>query len=1455
MIRLTARSLCVATGILLAMGAKTQAEPIGTAFTYQGQLKQGGIPLNDTATFEFSLWDDPTNVDPGSQVGATLIFDGQGDNPPPIDVVNGLFTVQLDFGTGVFTGNARWLEITVTYPTGGSPVTLSPRQPITPAPYALALPALWTEQNATSPNIIAGHGDNIITEGAHGVTLSGGGSDGVNRNTVTDHFGTIGGGTRNRAGNNVGATDDATAATVGGGSSNQANAQYATVAGGHTNYAEGAGSSIAGGSDNLAFGSRAAVGGGEENVVTGAHAAIAGGNANNAGGRYAAVGGGVDNSAGGEAGAVPGGRGNQASGDTSFAAGYRARAEHEATFVWSDSADEFFTSTGPDQFLIKAAGGVGINTNAPGAALHIGGTAGVDGLMFPDGTLQTSAATGGGNSWALTGNAGTTPGANFVGTTDDQPLELHVNDVRALRIEPNNSGPNLVGGYYGNTVTADVAGATISGGGTHGMTNRVTDRAGAIGGGVDNQAGDDAGHTSDAAYSTVAGGCSNTAAGLRSTVSGGCDNTASGINSTVGGGASNNASDSNSTVSGGATNEASGSISTVAGGTANTASGDRSTVGGGDHNTATGYVATIPGGSHNEALNAYSFAAGQRARANHWGSFVWSDSTTADPDFFYSTGENQFLIKATGGVGINTNAPGAVLHIVGGTPSADGMGNALRAESTEPGAVAVYATAIGAETVAMRASASGDTQVAIEANATGTATLDEDPLPNTAGKFFASGLGSVGVFGHVDEGQYGVHGRSDHTYGAGVFGEATTSGDGGIGVYGEAASTVGRGVVGFAPALTGSTYGVYGYAVSPDGAGVYGRGTATTGNAFGVRGQTNSPVGYAAYFTGGRNYFEGRVGIGQESPQTRLHIGGVAGVDGLMFPDGTLQTAAAVGDGHSLDAADGDPVDALFLDNNGAVTVLSDLRAGDELKAEGEVTLNDPSSGTDLASLNRNRDGHGRLVTFADGSSVSSAVVGTDTDANGAGGLVLLSFDNALGPAVKLESTGNAGRATLARSTDASAFDETVVVYADAPRTDLPTVFTHGGGIDLLNANGVRTIALRGDDGLAGDNGTIQGFDGTGALVFELDAGISSFEGNVKVAGWIGTDETQPVTLKTDNQTVLTLAPASDAWHGFAPNLVGGHPANYTASGVIGAFIGGGGYEDPSPPNNPRPNRVIANFGAVAGGYNNEAGYFSFVGGGAGNSSGNDGLDAQWATVGGGQSNSAMNYGATVGGGVGNEANGDESTVAGGSGNVAGDHEDPPIGGYGEGATVGGGRYNIARQTGTTIPGGMGALARIPYQMAYAAKSFDHSNPGDAQTSVYVLRELRFNDMTTVMSSGSYPLTVPDGTTWVFEMFIAARAEDGTSAGYQVTGAIRGSGATTSFVGNPVVTVLGEDPAASPWSVGVEIGENFGVHQLDIRVSGADDVKTRWVATVRTTEVSWPSQTLTEIPPHGTGSS
>jgi hypothetical protein len=288
-------------------------------------------------------------------------------------------------------------------------------------------------------------------------------------------------------------------------------------------------------------------------------------------------------------------------------------------------------------------------------------------------------------TWKLSGNAGTNPATDFLGTTDNTPLNMRVDDARALRLEPDPTSPNLIGGHADNRVRAGTSGATISGGGGEGdfARNRVTDDYGAIGGGADNQAGDNAGATSDRPHATVGGGVANIASGEAATVGGGEANTASGLDSlvaggtangatgreaTVGGGAGNHASLRGATISGGDSNSANGIGATIGGGMANSASGAQGTVaggelnfanaelsalGGGFSNAAGGRLATVPGGQFNNADGDFSFAAGRRAKANNDGAFVWADSTDAA---IASTANDQFIARAGGDFFLTSNS-------------------------------------------------------------------------------------------------------------------------------------------------------------------------------------------------------------------------------------------------------------------------------------------------------------------------------------------------------------------------------------------------------------------------------------------------------------------------------------------------------------------------------------------------------------------------------------------------------------------------------------------------------------------------------------------------------------------------------------------------------------------------------------------------------------------------------
>jgi hypothetical protein len=182
--------------------------------------------------------------------------------------------------------------------------------------------------------------------------------------------------------------------------------------------------------------------------------------------------------------------------------------------------------------------------------------------------------------------------------------------AQGLRLETNDTSPNVLGGYAGNAVTAGAMGATIGGGGSAGFTNRVTDDYGAIGGGRNNQAGDNAGTTSNAEFATVGGGVRNTAGAEGATVGGGSSNSASDNHATVAGGTENAASGYRATVGGGYLNDASGNYAAVAGGYDNDASGGDAAVGGGYGNAASGDYATVAGGRSNRATASYATIAG-----------------------------------------------------------------------------------------------------------------------------------------------------------------------------------------------------------------------------------------------------------------------------------------------------------------------------------------------------------------------------------------------------------------------------------------------------------------------------------------------------------------------------------------------------------------------------------------------------------------------------------------------------------------------------------------------------------------------------------------------------------------------------------------------------------------------------------------------------------------------------
>ncbi len=222
-------------------------------------------------------------------------------------------------------------------------------------------------------------------------------------------------------------------------------------------------------------------------------------------------------------------------------------------------------------------------------------------------SLDWTNVSGGGNDWLLTGNTGTTAGTNFLGTKDNQAVDIRANNTIQLRVRPDSviqrdGGGNARGQYavdleivrFGdNTQVASGFGSTISGG----IVNAATGGNSTVTGGADNLA---------SGMGATVGGILSVGSGMSSTVNGGYSNGASGNYSTISGGQSNGTSGNSSTIGGGALNIADGLVSTISGGESNKASGDHSTVSGGSHNVAQGSYSAIVGG-RNLKVGNYDF--------------------------------------------------------------------------------------------------------------------------------------------------------------------------------------------------------------------------------------------------------------------------------------------------------------------------------------------------------------------------------------------------------------------------------------------------------------------------------------------------------------------------------------------------------------------------------------------------------------------------------------------------------------------------------------------------------------------------------------------------------------------------------------------------------------------------------------------------------------------------------
>jgi hypothetical protein len=658
----------------------------GTAFTYQGRLNDASGPANGRYDLSFRLF--ATNTT-GVVIAAPVTNSA-------IAVTNGLFATLVDFGPGIFMGGSNWLELAVSTNGANSFATLTPRQQVTPTPYALfantasnvsgtvsaaqlsgAVPLAQlpgtvvtnNESGLTLTGTFAGNGagvTNVNAAALNGLSATNFWQTGGNSGTIpgVNYLGTAdnqplelhvkgqrvlrlepggasalvgngvptgapnmiggatvnfvatgvvgavigGGGATNWNGygftNSIGAFSDFSTIGGGGGNTIQSNAFLSVIGGGYYNTIYAGASIIGGGMANKVQtnASVSFIGGGLDNAVANGYATVGGGAGNTASGPGAFIGGGGDdggaqvygNTASGAASVVSGGLDNAASANYATVAGGKGNT---AGGRWA-----------------TVAGGSGNSASFEHAT--IGGGTGNQATYYFD-----TVAGGFGNiasgEGAFIGGGGTDQNGDTLGNTASGEA-------------------SVIGGGAGNLASG--SGAFIGGGGHDGINF--------------------AGNTASGAVSVVSGGLGNTASGIGAFIGGGGTdgsytqpNIASGNASVIGGGVDNQATNRYSVVGGGYGNTSGGDQAFVGGGYNNTANGTDSFVGDGANNIASGTYSTVPGGELNVASGTYSLAAGRKAQAQHQGAFVWADSQSGT---FSSTANDQFLIRAQGGVGIGT---------------------------------------------------------------------------------------------------------------------------------------------------------------------------------------------------------------------------------------------------------------------------------------------------------------------------------------------------------------------------------------------------------------------------------------------------------------------------------------------------------------------------------------------------------------------------------------------------------------------------------------------------------------------------------------------------------------------------------------------------------------------------------------------------------------------------------
>lgn len=604
--------------VLSVLGICHPALPQGTAFTYQGRLHDASGPAAGMYDLRFRVWDSELS---GSPTSTTLTY--------TVPITNGLFTVILDFGSGVFTGPGRWLEVSVSTNGAGAFTALRPRQPMTATPYAITAAGVSGNVSASQVSgtiALAQLPAAVVTNNSSNLTLAGvftGDGTGMSNVNAAALGGLTAGGFWKMAGNSVsngqflGSINDQPV-EIWAGSARVLRLEPTAENLSHSNIFNMVGGASVNSIAPGVYGSVIAGGGARVYSAFGGNAV-----SNAIGADMSFVGGGLGNTiaVGGEASVLGGGSIN------SIGIG----AHHSV--VGGGWGNKIKTNA-YESFL---GGGIGNSIEMDASESFLGGGSG--------NLIQSNA-----NRSVVVGG--------FHNSIQVGAWESVLMGGWGNAIQPNATGSVLGGGFV-NTIQRDLGYSVLVGG----WGNSIQTNADlcALVGGHNNHILPGA----DGAFLGGGDGNSILTGVWGAFLGGGFSNTVSGTGAVVVGGGYDG-----SVFRG---NTASATAAVVVGGNRNLASGNYSTVGGGYSNSATNWYATVPGGGGNVAGGQGGFAAGRSAKSVHDGSFVWNDGATGE---FVSTAANQFLIHAGAGVGINTNNPnGAALNVNGAIQATSFVGS------------------------------------------------------------------------------------------------------------------------------------------------------------------------------------------------------------------------------------------------------------------------------------------------------------------------------------------------------------------------------------------------------------------------------------------------------------------------------------------------------------------------------------------------------------------------------------------------------------------------------------------------------------------------------------------------------------------------------------------------------------------------------------------------------------